>query len=159
VHVALVDSAVSAAQALGTRLNAEDADRYVAEMVVAAELVGIPRSRVPSNVAALDSYISCVRPQLRCTAAARESMAYVLDPPGLDDDFAEIWQDIREGALAVLPEWARAMYGYKASPLTPERRTEIRQALGVLDAAFLAELGVLEARQRIALRMRAARSG
>lgn len=84
-------------------------------------------------------------------------MAYVLDPPGLDDDTAEIWHDIREAVVAVLPEWARGMYGYEESPLTPERRTEIRQALGVLDAAFLAEPGVLEARRRIALRVRAAR--
>jgi hypothetical protein len=40
--------------------------------------------------------------------------------------------------------------------MTPARRAEIRQALGVLDAVFLAEPGVLEARQRITLRMRAA---
>jgi hypothetical protein len=51
------------------------------------------------------------------------------------------------------------MYGYPAPPaLTPERRTEIRQALGVLDAVFLSEPGVLEARQRLALRMRTART-
>lgn len=157
VHAALVDSALSVAMALGTPLTAEDADRHVAEMVVAAELVGIPRSRAPSSVAALDDYIFSVRPELRCTPAARESMGYVLDPPGLDDDIGEIWQDIREAAVAVLPEWARDMYGYEVPPLTPKRRTEIRQSLGVLDAAFLAEPGVLEARQRIALRVRAAR--
>jgi hypothetical protein len=49
------------------------------------------------------------------------------------------------------------MYGYAAPEMTPERRAEIRQALGVLDAVFLGEPGVLEARQRITLRMRAAR--
>jgi hypothetical protein len=36
------------------------------------------------------------------------------------------------------------------------RREEIRQALGVLDAVFLGQPGVLEARQRITLRARAA---
>jgi hypothetical protein len=40
--------------------------------------------------------------------------------------------------------------------LAPGRRTEIQQSL--LDALFLSEPGVLEARQRITLRMRAARS-
>jgi hypothetical protein len=53
------------------------------------------------------------------------------------------------------------MYGYGAPqppPLAPGRQTEIRQSLGVLDALFLSEPGVLEARQRITLRMRAARS-
>ena len=48
------------------------------------------------------------------------------------------------------------MYGYQAPPLTQARRTEIHQALGVLDAVFIGEPGVLEARQRITLRMRAA---
>jgi len=55
-----------------------------------------------------------------------------------------------------LPAFARQMYGYAAPELTDVRRAEIRQALGVLDAVFLGEPGVLEARQRIVLRMRAA---
>ncbi len=50
------------------------------------------------------------------------------------------------------------MYGYGAPPpLTPGRWTEIRQSLGVLDAMFLGQPGVLKARQRITLRMRAVR--
>ena len=60
-------------------------------------------------------------------------------------------------AIAALPQWARQMYGYNAPPLSPGRRTEIRQSLGVIDAMFLGQPGVLEARQRIALRMRAGR--
>jgi uncharacterized protein (DUF2236 family) len=127
-------------------------------MVVAAELVGVPAALVPSSLAELDRYVMSVRPELRCTPAARESMAYLLDPPGLDEDVAEIWQDIRYAAIAALPGWARDMYGYQLpEPLTPGRQTEIRQVLGVLDATFLGEPGVLEARQRITLRTRTAR--
>ena len=161
VHAALVQSSLAAGQAFGTPLSAEDCDRYVAEMMVAAELVGVPRPLIPASVAELDRYVASVRPELRCTPAARESMAYLLDPPGLDQELAGFWQDVRDGAIAVLPEWAREMYGYAAPqppPLAPGRRTEIRQSLGVLDALFLSEPGVLEARQRITLRMRAARS-
>jgi uncharacterized protein (DUF2236 family) len=161
VHAALVQSSLAAGQAFGTPLSAEDSDRYVAEMMVAAELVGVPRPLIPASVAELDRYVASVRPELRCTPAARESMAYLLDPPGLDQELAGFWQDVRDGAIAVLPEWAREMYGYGAPqppPLAPGRRTEIRQSLGVLDALFLSEPGVLEARQRITLRMRAARS-
>jgi uncharacterized protein (DUF2236 family) len=158
VHGALVDSAIAVRRLLGTPLSAQDSDRYVAEMVVAAELVGVPRALVPASLAELDSYLASARPELRCTRAAAESMAYLLDPPGLDEDVAEIWQDIRFAAIATLPQWARDMYGYRlAEPLTAGRQTEIRQALGVLDATFLGEPGVLEARQRIAVRMRAAR--
>jgi uncharacterized protein (DUF2236 family) len=156
VHAALVDSELAVWRLLGTPLSPEDADRYVAEMVVAAELVGVPAGLVPASVSSLDQYVSSVRPELRCTPAAAESMAYLLDPPGLDEDIAELWQDVRDGAIAALPEWAREMYGYRAAPLTPGRREEIRQVLGVLDAVFLGEPGVLEARQRIAARMRTA---
>ena len=161
VHAALVQSSLAAGQAFGTALSADDCDRYVAEMMVAAELVGVPRLLIPASVAELDRYVASVRPELRCTPAARESMAYLLDPPGLDQELAGFWQDVRDGAIAVLPEWAREMYGYAAPqppPLAPGRRTEIQQSLGVLDALFLSEPGVLEARQRITLRMRAARS-
>ncbi len=122
-----------------------------------AELVGVPRPLVPANVAELERYVASVRPGLSCTPAAAESMAYLLDPPGLDEEIAGFWQDVRDAAIAVLPEWARQMYGYSAPPLSPGRRTEVRQSLGVLDAVFLGQPGVLEARQRITLRMRAGR--
>ena len=159
VHAAFVDSTIVAVRLFGMPLPDADADRYVAEMVKAAELVGVPAAMVPASVAQLDQYLASVRPQLRATPAARESMAYLLDPRGLDPDIAEIRQDIREGTIASLPGWAREMYGYTmAGPLTDARRTEIRQALGVLDTLFLGEPGVLEARQRLALRMRAARA-
>ncbi len=156
VHAALVDSNLAARSLFGTPLAPADADRYIEEMVVAAELVGVPAALVPDSAASLARYLEWVRPQLQCTPAARESMAYLLDPPGLDEEVAEIWQDIREAVLMSLPEWARQLYGYPAAELTSTRREEIRQALGVLDAIFLGEPGVLEARQRTTLRIRAA---
>jgi uncharacterized protein (DUF2236 family) len=157
VHATLVESTMVACELFGTPLAPADGDRYVAEMTVAAELVGIPAALVPSDLAGLRQYLSSVLPELRCTPAATDAAAFLLEPPGLDPDIAEIWQDIRDGATAAMPEWALQMYGYHTpGALTPARRAEIRQALGVLDVVFLGEPGVLEARQRIALRMRAA---
>jgi uncharacterized protein (DUF2236 family) len=49
VHAALVDSGIAAARMFGTPLSDGDADRYVAEMAVAAELVGVPAAMVPSS--------------------------------------------------------------------------------------------------------------
>ncbi|HWG63754.1 MAG TPA: oxygenase MpaB family protein [Streptosporangiaceae bacterium] len=159
VHAALVQSTLAASLAFGTAVSAPDSDRYVAEMAAVAELVGVPRALAPSSVEDLERYVASVRPELCCTPAARESMGYLLDPPGLDGDLAEFWRDVRDAAIAVLPGWAREMYGYDTPRvLAGERQTEIRQSLGVLDAMFLGEPGVLEARQRITLRMRMARS-
>ena len=157
VHATFVDSLVAGCELFGTALPPAAADRYVAEMTAAAELVGIPAGMAPASLAGLRQYLSSVRPGLRCTPAAAESVGYLLDPPGMDSEISEIWQDIREGAIGSLPDWARQLYGFPAQPpLTAARRLEIRQALGVLDAVFLGEPGVLEARQRIALRMRSA---
>jgi hypothetical protein len=78
----------------------------------------------------------------------------------MGEEIAELWQDLRDAAIASLPGWAREMYGYpEPPPVTPERRTEIRQTLGVFDAVFMAEPGVLETRQQLQLRMRQARTG
>ncbi len=157
VHAALVDSGLAAGALFGTPLTDADADAYVAEMTIAAELLGVPPEMIPDSVAALERYIAGVRPLLRRTPAAAESMGYLLDQEGLGEDIAELWQDIRDAAVTSLPAWAIQMYGYpEPPPLTAGRRTEIRQALGVLDAVFLAEPGVLEARQRLTVRMRSA---
>jgi uncharacterized protein (DUF2236 family) len=160
VHAALVDSILAASILFGTPPQGADADTFVNEMAIAAELIGVPREMIPVSVPALDAYIASVRPELRCTPAAAESMGYMLDPAGMGEEIAELWQDIRDAAITALPGWARDLYGYPAPPaVTPERRTEIRQTLGVFDAVFMAEPGVLEARQRLALRMRSARQG
>ena len=156
VHAALIESTLVARDWFGTLLSAQDKDRYVAEMVVAAELVGVPREQVPASAAQLAAYVDAMRPELACTPPASESMAFLLAPPGLDEDVAEIWADIKSATIWSLPDWAREMYGYPPERLTDQRCGEIRQALGVLDTLFLGEPGVLEARQRIAGRVRAA---
>jgi uncharacterized protein (DUF2236 family) len=157
VHAALVDSVLEAARLFGTPPTAGDADAYLAEMAVSAELLGVPREMIPDRVSALQEYMAGVRPELRCAPAAAESMGYMLDPEGMGEEIAELWQDLRDAALATLPGWARDLYGYPAPPpLDGARRTEIRQTLGVFDAVFMAEPGVLEARQQLALRMRTA---
>ena len=160
VHAALVDSVLAAAELFGTPLAAADADAYVGEMAVSAELLGVPREIIPESVAALQAYLTGIRPELRCTPAAAESMGYMLDPAGMGEEIAELWQDLRDAALATLPDWARDLYRYPAPPaVTSDWRTEIRQTLGVFDAVFMAEPGVLEARQQLALRIRAGARG
>ncbi|HJY61489.1 MAG TPA: oxygenase MpaB family protein, partial [Streptosporangiaceae bacterium] len=66
VHAALVDSVLEAARLFGTPPAAADADAYVAEMAVSAELLGVPREMIPDRVTALQGYMDGVRPELRC---------------------------------------------------------------------------------------------
>ena len=151
VHATFVDSGLAAARLFGT--PPADPDAYVGEMSVAAELLGVPRDMLPRDERGLGEYVNAVMPDLELTPAAEESAAYLLDPVGMDEDIADLWQDIRDGVLIAMPDWALDMYGFGRPPI---RRDEIRATLGVLDAVFLGEPGVLEARQRITLRMRAA---
>src|SRR5207253_2704039 len=53
VHAGMVDSIVHVVQRYGRSLDAADADRYVAEMVRFAEIIGVPASRIPASVDAL----------------------------------------------------------------------------------------------------------
>jgi len=154
VHAGMVDSIVHIVQRYGRSLDAADADRYVAEMARFAEIIGVPATRVPASVAALTEYLESV--ELRqVTPAAAEAIAIVLDPPGLDDDTRELWHDLGQVAVGTLPDWARSMYGFGEPPPHVMEREPVRQLIGALDFAYESLPGVLEARERIELRMRA----
>ena len=130
------------------------ADSYVAEMVAFAEIVGVPSELVPSSVAALDAYLESID-LLQATPAAREAIAIVLEPPRLDAPTRELWHDLGQVAAGTLPDWAREMYGFAVPSQSLMEREAVRQLIGAIDFAFEALPGVLEARERIELRMRA----
>jgi len=153
VHAGMVDSMVTVVQRYGRTLDGADADRYVAEMVRFAEIVGVPAEQVPAGVEALRRYIDSVDLR-RATPAAREAIGIVLDPPDLDDDMRDLWRDLGQVAVGTLPEWAREMYGFAMPPAELMEREPVRQLLGALDLAFESLPGVLEARQSIELRTR-----
>ncbi|HVS44259.1 MAG TPA: hypothetical protein VMU20_18560, partial [Candidatus Dormibacteraeota bacterium] len=75
---------------------------------------------------------------------------------GLDEDSRELWHDVGRVAIGTLPDWARELYGWESPPAEELEREPVRQLIGVLDFAFESLPGVLEARRRIELRMRAA---
>jgi uncharacterized protein (DUF2236 family) len=171
VHAAQVESNLSAAARYGTALTAAEQDQYVAEMTAAAELVGVPAGSfaeggVPASVAELDAYFAAIRPSLATSQSTADTATYLLAMPVVEPELADMWQVLGAAAVASLPGWARAMYGFGDSdPDTgkgpgggwaPPERAEVRQVLGVLDAISLGEPGVLGARQRLTLRMRGA---
>lgn len=153
VHAGMVDSIVEVVRRYGRPIEPGAVDLYVAEMVTFAEIVGVPREQVPTTAAALREYIESV--ELRqATPAAKDAISIVLDPPDLDEDLRELWHDLGEVAVGTLPDWARAMYGFQAPPAALMEREPVRQMLGALDLAVESVPGVLEARERIELRMR-----
>ncbi len=154
VHAGMVESIVTIVQRYGRGLSDEEADRYVAEMVRFAEIVGVPAEQVPASVASLRQYIESV--DLRqATPAARDAIAVVLDPPDLDEAQRELWHDLGQVTIGTLPEWARNMYGFPMPPAEMMEREPVRQLLGAMDLVFESLPGVLETRRRIELRMRA----
>lgn len=157
VHIGMVDSYISCARAFGDVLTERECDDCCRDMAEFAELIGIARDDSPRSMAALTTAFTTYQPELRCSAAARDATAILLDPPGLDAETSESARLIGAAAVSVLPEWARQLYGWSSEPITPAYRTAVRQELGVLDIAFELEPGVLEARQRVQGWMRAAR--
>jgi len=153
IHAALVESIMTIVQRYGRGLDPADGDRYVAEMVPFAEIVGVPGDMVPRSAGALVDYLRSVE-LVRITQAAREAIAVVLDPPGLDDATRDLWHDLAQVATGTLPDWARDAYGFATPPPEALEREYVRQLLGTLDLGFESLDGVLEARRRIELRVR-----
>lgn len=153
VHAGMVDSIVHVVQRYGRGLDAAEADRYVAEMVPFATILGVPPEQVPSSAHSLRTYIESVGLR-QATPAAREAIAIVLDPPDLAPDLRELWRDLGQVAIGTLPDWAREMYGFAKPPPETLEREPVRQLIGAVDLMFESLPGVLEARERIELRSR-----
>jgi len=123
VHCCEVDSFLSTARRAGMRLSSADADRYVAEQVRSARLVGIPAELAPRTVADLEAYFERMRPELRLTAAARSAARFVLLPPmpvavRLATPARPVWVGVSLLAFSLLPRWARRLYRLPGLPVT-----------------------------------------
>jgi uncharacterized protein (DUF2236 family) len=115
VHACEVDSFLAAARYAGVRIPAADADRYVAEQVRVARMVGVPDSLAPHSTADLDAYFAAMRPRLRLTHEAREAARVVMAPPlPVPPRWAVParagWTTLASLAVGLLPAWARRLY-------------------------------------------------
>ena len=131
VHVAEVESFLTTARRAGVQLTDEEVDRYYTEQLRAAELVGLNPATVPATAAEVASYYDAMRPQLGLTRYSAETALFLTVPP-----VPENWgnRPLRLGltlgparwayfgiagtALALLPPWARKMYGGLGWPTT-----------------------------------------
>jgi uncharacterized protein (DUF2236 family) len=128
VHCCEVDSLLSVARRAGVPLTDDDADRYVAEQVTAAVLVGAVDEDVPHTTAELAGYFERMRPQLAATAAARDACRLVLLPPmpawvRFLTPARPAWGTLAGLGFATLPRWARRMYSLPGLGLTDAAAT------------------------------------
>jgi uncharacterized protein (DUF2236 family) len=128
VHCCEVDSLLDTARRAGLPLTGADADRYVAEQVTAAELVGIPAGDVPATVAELAAYVDRMRPSLAVTPAARDAYRLILLPPMPTwvrylTPAQPAWGGLASLAVALLPQWARRLYSLPGLGVTDAAAT------------------------------------
>lgn len=121
VHVTEVSSFLDAVRRGGLRLTDAEADRYYAEQVIAAELLGA--TDVPASRTEVDDYLRAVRPELRASPVAREAALRLALPPmplrvQLFTPARGGWAALAGLAFALLPGWARRCYGLPSLPGT-----------------------------------------
>jgi uncharacterized protein (DUF2236 family) len=134
VHCCEVDSLLSVARRAGVPLTDGDADRYVAEQVTAAVLVGAAPGDVPRSVAELAAYFDRMRPSLAVTPAALDAARLILLPPmpawvRYLTPARAAWGTLASLAFATLPRWARRMYRMPGLGLTDAGATAALKAL------------------------------
>jgi uncharacterized protein (DUF2236 family) len=149
VHAVEVHSIVVAYRAYAGRLSNEDADRYVAEMVRVAELVGLSRDVAPSSMGELRDYLRGVQ-GLELTPAARDSMRTIFYPP-MPLPLRPLWVIPTTAAIAILPRFARRMYGVPwFSPATIPVRVNVFALTRLMNALLPDPPVIREARARLA---------
>ncbi len=117
VHMAEVESYLHVATRSGAvSLSAAEKDCFYQEQRVRAELVGLRPAEVPGSVREVEDYFTGMRPQLRMTPEAREAASFIAFPrtehaPGLSAAHPP-WAATAAMAYALLPAWARQMYGF-----------------------------------------------
>jgi len=145
VHCTEVHSFLAAYRAYAGHLTMAERDRYLAEQVVAAELIGIPRAMVPDSVAAYRRYFADVRPQLCLSADAASTIDFIVRPK-LDRttplDVRLVARLLGPAAVAIVPRDLRRLAGLPE----PSAREVPRRALHTLAfriAPFLGHVPLL----------------
>ena len=114
VHCGAVESWLYSHRVSGAPMTDAEADAYVEEQVIAAELVGCEMSDVPRTSAQLLQYFDVMRPQLSATDETRTAVLGVLWPPMTPriewlTPARPLWTIAATTALGLLPRWSRLM--------------------------------------------------
>ena len=133
IHVTEVESFASTARRAGAPLSAADVDTYYAEQTRAAELVGLDARTVPASAAEVEQYYRLMRPELTASRLTAEVARFLAVPPmprlvGLAGGRLG-WLTMSAAGFALLPRWARRLYGMPGLPTTDLAATATVKAL------------------------------
>ena len=146
VHMSMVDSFLDIARRSGMAISDLEADQYVSEMVLFAELVGVPTADVPANMAEMQNYFQNIAPELRASDDAKRAALFLTIPPmpnavRFATPAAPAWASLALLAASSLPQWARRLYGTPQIPgqnlITDISLKAVRSTLGVIPEALL----------------------
>ena len=117
VHAALEVSSVYFFERTVRVLTAEERQQYHVENLLAAELMLLPKEKVPATYADLEEYIDTIvnsdRLQMSDVAS---NVADIIRKGPVPTAIKPVWSFIRFAAFGTLPERLRAIYGVKWSP-------------------------------------------
>lgn len=148
VHVTEYLAIAAASRRFGlVPLERDALDRYVAEVAVVGEAMGI--TAPPRSWEELDRAFQGFRPHLAVGEQTRAGMCLLRDPPGLTPAGRRSWGLIWAGALACLPPTAGTLLGLPA----PRARDLVacRSMLRALGVALGPPPPLLAARRRVGL--------
>ncbi|TML79868.1 MAG: DUF2236 domain-containing protein [Actinobacteria bacterium] len=130
VHACLVDSALLFEQLTVGALDEAGRQRFHEEQMLAAEMLLLPRERIPPTVGALREYIAGVvaSGDLVVTDAARAVAGLFKNPPR-DAEWRPVLRAVSRWAFGTLPPSVRAQYG--------ERWSRAHDAMKVVTLASL----------------------
>lgn len=131
VHTTGVESFLTTARRAGVTLTDDEVDGYYTEQLVAAELIGLDPATVPATAAEVDAYYESMQPELGLTKDCAETALFLTVPP-VPSTWGSLplrisltlgpprWAyfGIAGTAIALLPPWARKMYGGLGWPTT-----------------------------------------
>ncbi len=133
VHCGEIDSYVDVARRAGILTSTAQADAYVSESRRAAQIVGLSAEDAPASTAELADYFTRMRPTLYACSEALQALLTSLNPPvplpPLLKPLKLAAPPIVALSFAVLPPWARRLYGAPGLPPTDLAATLALRAL------------------------------
>ena len=117
VHACLEVSSIYFFERTVRRLSEEERDRYHRENLLAADLMLLPRQKVPNTFAGLEGYVAGVVDSNRLVMTdVAANVAEIIRQGPVPTVFKPLWGFIRFAAFGTLPQRLRDLYGVRWTP-------------------------------------------